>query len=255
MNLLSAQHISVIRSGRAILQDVSLDIARGDFITIIGPNGAGKSTLLQCLMGFFAPDKGAITRASDVCIGYVPQRILPVHTIPITVKRFLTLTHEHDVTAETLTAITEQTQVTPLLQHPLQTLSGGEMQRVLLARALLRSPNLLILDEPAQNLDISSQIAFYALLEQLHKSLGLSIVMVSHDLHLVMASSRKVICLYHHICCSGEPHLVAQDPEFTKLFGKDFTTMMGIYHHQHTHHHDHHHDGHVCNHPLEHTHD
>lgn len=114
------------------------------------------------------------------------------------------------------------------------------MQRVLLARALIREPNILVLDEPAQNLDISGQMVFYKLLEQLYRDYPLSIVMVSHDLHLVMANTQKVICLYHHICCSGEPQMVAKDPEFATLFGDDVAKRMAVYYHSHDHHHDHH---------------
>ncbi len=251
MSLLRADNIHVIRRNRTILRDVSLAIEPNDFITIIGPNGAGKSTLLQCLMGFFPPDSGTITRAEHTRIGYVPQNITKEVTIPITAKRFLTLGQYHRAPdfVSFFDRICQETGVTPLLARSLHVLSGGEMQRVLLARALLRAPNLLILDEPAQNLDITSQIAFYKLLETIYTEHGISILMVSHDLHLVMASTRKVICLYHHICCSGEPHLVTQDPEFSKLFGQDITNMMAIYHHQHNHQHDHtHHADHLCNH-------
>ena len=245
--LLTAEQLHVVRQGRDILLDVSLNVGERDFVTIIGPNGAGKSTLLQCLMGFFTPDSGLVTRAQDVQIGYVPQRISIEHTIPIQVKRFLNLHYRR--TPCDAQQVIEETNIASLLDHPLQTLSGGELQRVLLARALMGNPNLLILDEPVQNLDISSQMGFYKLLDDVYAKRHLSIIMVSHDLHMVMASTRRVICLYHHICCSGEPHMVARDPQFATLFGEDIARMMAVYHHAHSHSHtdEHpHHEG--CNH-------
>ena len=136
-----------------------------------------------------------------------------------------------------------ETGITTLLDRPLHGLSGGEWQRVLLARCLMTTPDAIILDEPAQNLDISGQLQFYAQLEQIHQERGIAIVMVSHDLHMVMASTRQVICLFHHICCSGEPRTVARDPEFIQLFGQDMAKMMAVYQHQHDHDHHHHHHG------------
>ncbi len=235
--LIDAQHLTVKRQGNTILNDVSLTISSHDFITIIGPNGAGKSMLLKCLMDFYLPDSGTITKQKNLKIGYVPQRLHPNHTMPIKVKRFLTL---HKKTSrEELNSVATETNIHPLLNADLFTLSGGELQRVLLARSLLGNPDLIILDEPAQNLDISGQLAFYKLIETIYEQRQLSILMVSHDLHMVMASAKQVICLYHHICCSGEPQSVTQDPEFISLFGNDMAKMMAIYQHSHNHHHTH----------------
>ncbi len=234
--LLKATGISIARQGQVILHHVSLEVAPRDFVTIIGPNGAGKSVLLKALLGFFPPDEGRIDRTPGLKTGYVPQRFTPDHTIPITVKRFLTLRRKIDDAALQHTAA--ETGIGGLLTRQLSVLSGGEVQRVLLARALLDSPDLLVLDEPAQNLDVSGQLAFYKLLEKLYKKRRIGILMVSHDLHLVMASTRQVICLYHHVCCSGEPQAVAKDPEFIALFGNDMARMMAVYHHEHAHVHD-----------------
>ncbi len=233
--LVAAQDVCVIRQGKAILNQVSLTVGMRDFITIVGPNGAGKSMLLNALMGFYPPDSGTILRKPHLRIGYVPQRLVPDPALPITVQRFLRL-RKHPSPA-LLASTAAETAITPLLGKALHVLSGGELPRVLLARALLDSPELLVLDEPAQNLDVSGQLAFYKLLERLYAERPVSIVMVSHDLHMVMASSKKVVCLFHHICCSGEPHAVAQDPEFIALFGPDMARMMAVY--QHTHHHGH----------------
>jgi zinc transport system ATP-binding protein len=239
--LIAADHISVLRQGRAILNDVSLNIGERDFITVIGPNGAGKSMLLKCLMGFFPPDQGSITRREGVRFGYVPQRLVADPALPMTARRFLRLRTQADAAAVLQAA--EETAIRHVLDTPLHLLSGGELQRVLLARALLGNPDLLVLDEPAQNLDISGQLGFYRPLERIWKERALSILMVSHDLHLVMASSKQVICLYHHVCCSGEPHAVARDPEFIALFGDDMARMMAVYTHSHDHEHHEHHQG------------
>ena len=234
-NLLVADKISVVRAGRRVVQDVSLSVREHDFITIIGPNGAGKSVLLKCLLGLFKPDGGSINRRPGLAIGYMPQSVALEPTMPMTVARFLRLRKLVD--AERVREVAELCKVDDLLARPLTVLSGGEMQRVLLARALLRQPDLLVLDEPAQNLDVSGQLAFYKLLDDLYASSKLSIVMVSHDLHMVMASTRHVICLYHHVCCSGEPQVVTKAPEFVSLFGQDMAKMMAVYNHDHRHSH------------------
>ncbi len=234
--LIKADSLSVIRQGNAILNDISLEIKQHDFITIIGPNGAGKSMLLKCLLGFFPPDKGKITHKPDLKMGYVPQRIFADHTMPITVKRFLKLAKK--VREADILEIAQETNTEPLLDKMLHILSGGEMQRVLLARALLGGADILVLDEPAQNLDVSGQLVFYRLLERIYEKRNLAILMVSHDLHMVMASTKKVVCLYKHICCSGEPHMVTKDPEFISLFGSDMAQMMAVYQHSHNHMHD-----------------
>jgi zinc transport system ATP-binding protein len=236
--LVSAEHLFVIREGNEILSDVSLSLGKRDFITIIGPNGAGKSMLLKCIMGFYKPERGRVVRKQDLRIGYVPQRLVADHTIPIRVRRFLSLRKK--ASSEMLERVAQETNVTEILEQPLHVLSGGELQRVLLARALLDDPELLVLDEPAQNLDVTGQLAFYKLLDHIYAKRNVSILMVSHDLHLVMSSTKQVVCLYHHICCSGEPHMVTRDPEFISLFGNDMAKLMAVYNHSHDH--DHHHD-------------
>ena len=241
--LIQADKISVIRDDRRILNDVSLDIFEQDFITIVGPNGAGKSMLLKCLMEFYLPDSGQINRAKNLKIGYLPQRLTVDQTMPITVERFLNLRKK--TTKNELERITIETEVINLLDQPLYVLSGGELQRVLLARALIDQPQLLILDEPAQNLDVSGQLAFYKLIEKIHHERSVTVLMVSHDLHLVMSSTKKVICLYHHVCCSGEPQVITKDPEFISLFGDDMAKLMSVYHHSHDHDHSHHEHNHA----------
>lgn len=237
MELLAAHDASVIYQNKTILKDISLSIKAHDFITIIGPNGAGKSMLLKLLMGFYPSTKGKITKKANLRIGYVPQRMVSPTILPMTVARFLKLNKR--ISSENFSRVIKETEIENLLESGLHLLSSGEFQRVLLARALLRSPDILILDEPAQNMDVGGQLAFYKLLEKIYHERRCSILMVSHDLHLVMASSTQVICLYHHVCCSGVPEVVAKDPAFISLFGEDMAKMMTIYHHTHTHHHMH----------------
>ncbi len=234
--LIRAEALSVFHQRRAILKNVSLAVGARDFITIIGPNGAGKSMLLKCLIGLYQPDKGSVARKPGVKIGYVPQSLIVDHLMPITARRFLRLRKKTDDAA--IRQVGEETGIRDLSEKPLHLLSGGELQRVLLARALLGDPELLVLDEPAQNLDISGQLAFYKLLERIYEQRRIGILMVSHDLHLVMSCTRQVVCLFHHICCSGEPQVVTRDPEFISLFGNDMARMVSVYHHVHDHYHD-----------------
>jgi zinc transport system ATP-binding protein len=229
--LIKAENLNLIKQGNHILKNINVTINDKDFITIIGPNGAGKSMLLKCLMGLEPIDEGVIIHKTDLKIGYVPQRLTPDKTMPLTVKKFLTLRKR--INKAILEKTTMETNVTPILSKQLSVLSGGELQRVLLARSLLHDPDILILDEPAQNLDISGQLSFYKLIERIYEERGLSILMVSHDLHMVMASTRQVICLFHHICCSGEPRTITKNPEFISLFGDDMADMMAVYQHNH----------------------
>ena len=253
--IISAEHISHRFNNRVVLDQVSLEVKKGDFITIIGPNGAGKSTLLKCLMGLITPDHGEIKRKPNSRIGYIPQRMAINPSLPITVARFIGL-NKSQASTQNMTALIEDLGIKTLADKPIHSLSGGEWQRVLLARALQDDPEAIILDEPAQNLDISGQLQFYKTLDAIHQRRGIAILMVSHDLHMVMASTQQVVCLYHHICCSGAPQTVARDPEFAHLFGQDMAKMMAIYQHQHDHDHHHHHDhGHHHDHHHGHQHD
>ena len=235
--LISADNLSIIRKGKRILRDISLSVSAGEFITIIGPNGAGKTVLLHTLMGLMKPDKGSVTRKPDLKIGYMPQRFIPETTMPITVARFLSLVKGVDKKA--IDKALELVQAAEVAQRPLSVLSGGELQRVMLARALLHKPDILILDEPAQGLDVGGQLSFHKLLENIYQTRGCAVLMVSHDLHMVLASTAKVICMFHHICCSGKPSVVVKNPQFTTLFGEDMARMMAVYQHNHTREHEH----------------
>ena len=235
--LIVVDNISVVRRGVAVVRDVSLHIERDDFLTVVGPNGAGKSTLLKTIAGLIKPSQGKLHRASAVKVGYVPQKITANYIFPLSVHAFLTLRNR--ATNDDVERVATEINITKLLQKPLYALSGGELQKILMARAMLNAPDLLILDEPTQNLDIAGQLEFYKLLTNLYKRGNISILIVSHDLHLVMAATKRVVCMYHHICCFGEPHAIAKDPEFISLLGGDMAKMTAVYHHSHDHRHEH----------------
>lgn len=234
--LIKASGITLARSDRQILQGVSLTLQRGRACTLIGPNGAGKTTLVRILMGLVAPDSGRVERAPDLRIGYMPQRLHIEPTLPLTVGRFLRMPVRRS-TSEIARAL-EQTGVGHLRTQQMSSLSGGETQRVLLARALLRSPDLLVLDEPAQGVDVSGQTELYRLIGELQEIYHCGILMVSHDLHLVMANTDEVICLNQHVCCHGRPEHVSRDPSYIELFGPKEAEALAVYTHHHNHRHD-----------------
>lgn len=235
MSLIEAKNISLTIDKKTILSNISLEIKKRDFVTVIGPNGAGKSMLLKALMGFFKLTSGKVILQKNLRIGYVPQKLDLNGSMPISVRKFLKL--KNDTDDEKIAKIAQEIVISDILDEQIHSLSGGQFQRVLLARSLLGNPEILILDEPAQNLDISGQMAFYKLLDNVYKSREIAILMVSHDLHLVMASSKHVICLFHHVCCAGEPNVITKDPEFLTLFGDDMVKMMAVYNHHHDHNH------------------
>ncbi|MCX8584597.1 zinc ABC transporter ATP-binding protein ZnuC [Gilliamella sp. B3023] len=240
--LMALNNISVKINQQKILYDVSLTINLSQIITILGPNGAGKSTLVKVILGLISPTTGTIERASDLTIGYVPQSINLNPTLPITVKRFMQLNKQlsYDDIIQTLSLVKAQY----LIDRSMHQLSGGELQRVLLAQALAKRPKLLILDEPTQGVDVNGQVLLYDLIINARTKFSCGVVMVSHDLHLVMAKTDEVICLNHHICCSGTPASVSNDPEFVSLFGPHGASQIALYKHHHNndccqHHNDH----------------
>lgn len=228
--LMQARNLSVRIGDNLILDSVNLSVERGEIVTVIGPNGSGKSTLLKTLIGALRPSAGAVIRASKVLVGYVPQRLHIDETLPITVKRFLQLPHKHSSAA--MRSTMASTGVTNLKDQQLMSLSGGQLQRVLLARALLEKPDLLLLDEPTQGLDRRGAADFYKQIDRIRQELGCAVVMVSHDLQVVMRQSAHVICLNGHICCEGKPEAVCNAPEYKALFGlEDDDDTLALYHH------------------------
>lgn len=234
--LISARAILLSRGGRTLLQDVDIDVASGEIVTLIGPNGAGKTTLVRVLLGILLPNRGEVRRKAELRIGYVPQRLEVDRSIPLTVGRFVALGHRSSETQ--IEAVLAEVGAQSLLERQLNELSGGELQRVVLARALVRSPELLVLDEPVRGVDYAGEAELYTLIGRLRSERGLGVLLVSHDLHIVMAQSDRVICLNHHVCCSGVPHSVAQHPEYARLFGPQASRAIGLYQHHHDHSHD-----------------
>jgi zinc transport system ATP-binding protein len=242
--LLSARGLGFNRGGRAILEDIDLDVRAGEIVTLIGPNGAGKTTLVRLLLGLVEPDRGEVRRKPGLAIGYAPQRFDLDFAIPLTVRRFLAL--GRDFSADSLKAVLEEVGASRIGDRQLTELSGGELQRVVLARALLRDPELLVLDEPVRGVDYLGEAELYTLIGRLRSHRGLGILLVSHDLHVVMAQSDRVVCLNRHVCCSGLPQAVAQHPEYVRLFGASAARAFAIY----SHHHDHRHDLHGDSRPV-----
>lgn len=236
--LVQAQAVGVVRNGRHLLRGADLLVEEGKIVTLIGPNGAGKTTLVRSVLGLIAIDEGNIEKRPDLRIGYMPQKLHLEPSLPLSVERFLTLGGKPRVD---ILEIMQLTGIEKLVKTPMQLLSGGETQRVLLARALLRDPQLLVLDEPVQGVDVSGQAALYALINHIRKQRNCGVLLVSHDLHLVMATTDTVICLNQHVCCYGHPEQVTNDPAYLALFGdQGKQSQVALY----THHHDHQHDTH-----------
>ncbi len=234
--LISARGLAVARNGRDLLLDVDLDICEREIVTLIGPNGAGKTTLVRVLLGLERPDRGEVRRRKELRIGYVPQRFDVDAVIPMTVERFLLLGGKE--TPQRVAAILAEVNAGHTRHQQLSQLSGGELQRVVLARALLRDPQLLVLDEPVQGVDYAGEAELYNLIGKLRDEHGFGVLLVSHDLHIVMARSDRVICLNRHVCCSGIPETVAQHPAYVRLFGADAARAFAVYRHHHDHSHD-----------------
>ncbi|MGE0072497.1 MAG: ATP-binding cassette domain-containing protein [Thiomonas sp.] len=228
--LIRLDGISLQRNGALLLDAVSLRIFPRQIVTLIGPNGAGKTTLVRVLLRLLQPDSGSVWQRDGLVIGYVPQRFSPPPNLPLDVDGFLRLAGRS--TPQRRQQALADNGVAHLRRRPLRALSGGEMQRVLLARALLRRPALLVLDEPAQGLDVQGQQELYALIQRLRDTTGCAVLMISHDLHLVMAATDQVVCLERHICCIGKPQDVSTHPDYLRLFGREGAGM-APYRHQH----------------------
>ncbi|MBV2120700.1 MAG: zinc ABC transporter ATP-binding protein ZnuC [Candidatus Thiodiazotropha sp. (ex Ctena orbiculata)] len=236
--LIEAKAVTVTHQGRAVLQNVNMTVRRGEIATLIGPNGAGKTTLVRVMLGLIKADNGEVVRSPGLCIGYMPQHLALSENMPLTVMRFLTMAGKSSKLS--MQDVLQELDIEQLANYPMQRLSGGEHQRVLLARALLRQPDLLVLDEPVQGVDVTGQAALYNLITRIRDRFNCGVLMISHDLHLVMANTDQVLCLNNHVCCSGHPDSVSQHPAYLELFGSAVQAELAIY----THHHDHTHDIH-----------
>jgi zinc transport system ATP-binding protein len=234
--LLHLHGIDYHSGGRQLLQQVHLHLQRGQILTLIGPNGAGKTTLVKIALGLLSPSSGTVDRSPGLRIGYMPQRLQVEPTMPISVQRFLALAP--GAQPADIAAALAEVGATRVADARMAALSGGELQRVLLARALLREPELLVLDEPTQGVDLKGQAEFYRLITNIRDRHQCGVLMVSHDLHLVMSATDEVICLNQHVCCHGHPEQVSNDPAYLELFGRQGVQAMAVYTHHHNHEHD-----------------
>ena len=234
--LLSAKQISYSRGQKLILDRVSFELYRGQITTVIGPNGAGKSTLSGIVNGLIENYSGEIERLPDLRIGYLPQKVYVNTLMPLSVERLLQLTRV--VVASEVDAALAQTEVAHLKHRQVQSLSEGELKRVLLARTTLGKPDLIVLDEPTAGVDVTGEMKMYELIGEFRKQLQCGILLVSHDLHMVMSKTDQVLCLNQHLCCSGLPESVSKHPEYLALFGQQAADSIAVYTHRHDHVHD-----------------
>ncbi|MEO1536153.1 MAG: metal ABC transporter ATP-binding protein [Pseudomonadota bacterium] len=242
MSLINVEGLSVRYGANTVLANVDLAVDPGEIVTIVGPNGSGKTSLFKAIIGAAEASAGRITRKPGLRIGYVPQKLHIDQTLPITVERFLRLTGKAD--RATCIKALENAGVPDLLKRQMSMLSGGQFQRALLARALLDKPEVLLLDEATQGLDQPGSAAFYQQIETVRNETGCAVLMISHELHVVMSASDRVICLNGHVCCAGTPAVVASAPEYRALFGTGTGGALALYRHDHDHHHEHDHDHH-----------
>ncbi|MDC0737873.1 metal ABC transporter ATP-binding protein [Cognatishimia sp. SS12] len=237
MSLVETQDMSIRIGGHVALRNVDFAIDAGEIVTVVGPNGSGKSSLLRAIVGALKPHSGTVKRQAGLRIGYVPQKLQIDETLPITVQRFLDLPGRRGRAAKHQAL--RRVGAEELFERQMFALSGGQFQRVLLARALLDNPQLLILDEPTTGLDQPGSAALYRLIEEIRRELNAAVLMVSHELHVVMSSSDRVICLNGHVCCHGTPDIVASAPEYRALFGTGTHGALALYRHDHDHTHEH----------------
>ncbi len=231
--LVSLNNAGIRRNGRWLVRGVEFSISRGEIVTLIGPNGSGKSTTAKAAIGVLKPDEGWVEKMPGLKVGYVPQKLAIDWTLPLTVERLMTLTGP--LKGREVEEALQSTGIAHLARAEVQHLSGGEFQRALLARAIARKPDLLVLDEPVQGVDFSGEIALYDLIKSIRNRTGCGILLISHDLHVVMAETDTVICLNGHVCCRGTPQVVSQSPEYLKLFGSRAAKSLAVYSHDHDH--------------------
>ena len=229
--LVEAQGVGIYKSGRWLIRNVHLQVRRNEIVSLIGPNGGGKTTTARTVLGILRPDEGRCIKADRLCIGYLPQRLRIDWTFPFTVRRLLCLTRKYSV--QQMHAVLDAVGARELYDAQVRNLSGGEYQRVLLARAIIREPQLLVLDEPLQGVDFPGEIALFELIRTIRDRYQCGILLISHDLHMVMAQTDRVICLNHRVCCSGSPQSVAGSTEYHRLFGARAAEVLAIYQHHH----------------------
>jgi zinc transport system ATP-binding protein len=233
--LVKLENAGVQRTSKWLVKGISFEISQSQIVTLIGPNGSGKTTTAKMILNIMNADEGQITRNTDK-MAYVPQKINIDWTMPLRVIDFMKITNNlnDNQVIESLTT----TGVDKLLYNQIHNLSGGEFQRVLIARAIAKKPDLLVLDEPVQGVDYNGEIALYNLIKKISVNLNCGILLISHDMHFVMSTTDHVVCLNGHICCSGTPSSVVKNPEYIKLFGEHNSETLSYYQHHHDHSHD-----------------
>ena len=234
--LVKLENGGIYKSSKWLVRGVSLEIYKGQIVTLIGPNGSGKTTTAKMILNILKSDEGKIESYTSK-MAYVPQKISIDWTMPLRVIDFMKLTTH--INNDDITEALKLTGVENLLYNQINNLSGGEFQRVLIARAIAKKPELLVLDEPVQGVDFNGEIALYNLIKEISVNLNCGILLISHDMHFVMSTTDHVICLNGHICCSGSPSNVVKNPEYIKLFGEHNSETLSYYQHQHDHSHDH----------------
>ena len=230
--LLKVDNVGISVNGKSLVRGVSLEVKKGEIVTLIGPNGSGKSTTAKIALGIYKKIDGKVKTYTNK-IGYVPQKISIDWTLPIRVLDFMTLTEE--LTQDQINSALNMTGVEHLKNKSLSNLSGGEFQRVLIARAISKQPELLVLDEPVQGVDFKGEIALYKLIKEISEKMKCGILLISHDLHVVMSATDFVVCLNGHVCCSGTPHVVVKDNKYKELFGDRASNILSLYEHKHDH--------------------
>ena len=230
--LLKVENVGISVNGKSLVRGVSLEVKQGEIVTLIGPNGSGKSTTAKIALGIYKKIDGKVKTYTDK-IGYVPQKISIDWTLQIRLLDFMTLTEE--LTQDQINSALNMTGVEHLKNKSLSNLSGGEFQRVLIARAISKQPELLVLDEPVQGVDFKGEIALYKLIKEISEKMKCGILLISHDLHVVMSATDFVVCLNGHVCCSGTPHKVVQDNKYKELFGDRASNILSLYEHKHDH--------------------
>ena len=240
--LIIAEKVSLQYAGESVLDNIDFRIEQNEIVTILGPNGSGKSTFVKILVGALQPDSGEIRKSAGLRVGYVPQRLSLDANLPMTVRRFLDL--GTNASTELKVNWVERVGVGHLMRTQVANLSGGQLQRVMLTHALLSDPHVLVLDEATQGLDQQGEAAFYRLIDEVRNEQGCAVVLVSHDLHVVMSASDRVVCLNGHVCCEGTPTIVSAAPEYRALFGLGTEGALALYRHDHDHSHDDHNHNH-----------
>ncbi len=235
MPLASLENIGLKIDGQQIIDKVSLHLNKGKITTLIGPNGGGKTSIARILLGVLQPTSGIITKDANLKIGYMPQKIVIDKTIPMTVENFLTLSTHKIIFDDKINHLVERLKIGNILKKQIHDLSGGQMQKVLFLRSIINSPDLLVLDEPTQYMDINATEEFYQIIDEIRKSQDCAILLISHDLHMVMQKTDVVFCVNHHVCCHGAPEDINQHPEYLSLFGN--RSNLAIYQHHHDHKH------------------